>query len=71
MKRNKKSKPYHLFNMYIAYSALRETEKLSPNQSSDQQIQQRYQAYLVACAKHRRYINEIQQYHPGWMPPFR
>ena len=57
--------------MHLAYSALRDTEQPSPKNSNDYEIQLRYQAYLAACAKHQRYISEIQKHLPGWMPAFR
>ncbi|MES2275493.1 MAG: hypothetical protein V4592_05695 [Bacteroidota bacterium] len=52
--------------MHIAYSALRTTGKRPANKKTTA----RYRGYLAACQKHSSTIADIQQYLPGWQPPF-
>jgi hypothetical protein len=59
--------------MYIAYSALRETDARPQKQTNEEILQHdtyalQLQGYLAACAKYSREIAAIQQYLPGWMP---
>lgn len=53
--------------MYIAYSALRPTNK---SKLKDNELKQRMEAYRDTCKKYSREITAIQKYLPGWMPPF-
>lgn len=56
--------------MYIAYSALRTKIKTGKPSLRNQQLNERYEGYQTACAKYRAEIAAIQQYLPGWLPPF-
>ncbi|MEB0249928.1 MULTISPECIES: hypothetical protein [unclassified Mucilaginibacter] len=56
--------------MHIAYYALRTKQKNGKAELNNQHLAERYQAYQTACNKYRAEIAAIQQYMPGWMPPF-
>ncbi|MES2266509.1 MAG: hypothetical protein V4520_07100 [Bacteroidota bacterium] len=56
--------------MHIAYSALRTKPKNGKPKFNDKQLTERYRGYQTACNKYRAEIAAIQQYMPGWMPPF-
>jgi hypothetical protein len=52
--------------MHLAYSALRSTGKRTANRKATS----RYRGYQAACDKHKQTIAAIQQFMPGWQPPF-
>ncbi|WP_374950998.1 hypothetical protein [Mucilaginibacter sp.] len=53
--------------MYIAYSALRETN----TKQATTTLQQRLKGYQAACQKYQQEIADIQKYLPGWTPEFK
>ncbi|MET3980908.1 hypothetical protein ABIB62_004045 [Mucilaginibacter sp. UYP25] len=56
--------------MHIAYCALRTKKKNGTTTLINDELTQRYQGYQTACNKYRAEIAAIQQYIPGWVPPF-
>jgi len=59
--------------MHLAYSAFRNSSKQQVSKQrgvSGQETKHCYEGYLTACKKHRQTIADIQQYMPGWEPPF-
>ncbi|HVV55506.1 MAG TPA: hypothetical protein VHC47_09290 [Mucilaginibacter sp.] len=53
--------------MHIDYCAPREKGSACTDPNPTEHLL-RCRAYAEACRKHSRYIAEIQQYLPGWMP---
>nr|WP_294949004.1 hypothetical protein [uncultured Mucilaginibacter sp.] len=56
--------------MYLAHSALRTNSQNGNTELNDKELQQRLDAYRMACQKYRAEIAAIQKYLPGWMPAF-
>ncbi|MFD0765215.1 hypothetical protein ACFQZI_10165 [Mucilaginibacter lutimaris] len=56
--------------MYIAHSALRTNNKTKKPLLKNNELAERYLGYQTACNKYRAEIAAIQQYIPGWLPPF-
>lgn len=57
--------------MYLAYSALNQSNKTNRLKPVSKQTKLRYKGYVAACNKYEQEIAAIRQYLPNWQPVFK